>query len=215
MAGGKRHDLRGFSALVVRGDVSGLFRAMIAVKTVGQARVSARVLGMIMMFFIVMIVRVIVVVIMVGTMIVILGSVGMGAIFTGIAFAGTSPRPIATAIAVAAATATPALFFLFRILDILAHQGFAVGDRDAIVIGMDFAEGQEAMAVAAILNKSGLQGRFDPGYLSEIDIAFKRVPAGDFDVELFKPAAIHHRNAGFFRVGGVDQHNFGHRCIAP
>jgi hypothetical protein len=123
------------------------------------------------------------------------------------------PVPVAVLVAITAAARLVIVGLGF--LDILAHQGFAVGDRDAVIIGMDFAEGEEAMAVAAIFHEGSLQRGFDPGYLGEIDIAFERVPAGDFDVEFFKPAAVHHRDAGFFRVGGVDQHNFGHRCIAP
>ena len=35
-------------------------------------------------------------------------------------------------------------------------QRLPVGDRDLIIVGMDFAEGQEAMAVAAILDEGGL-----------------------------------------------------------
>ena len=33
----------------------------------------------------------------------------------------------------------------------LAHQRFTVGVRDLVVVGMDFVEGQEAVAVAAVL----------------------------------------------------------------
>ncbi|WP_374652420.1 hypothetical protein, partial [Rhizorhabdus sp.] len=115
---------------------------------------------------------------------------------------------VAATIAVTVAAVAPrALFLGFGFLEILAHQGFAVGDRDAVIVRMDFTEGQETVAIAAIFNEGSLQRGFDPGYLGEIDIAFERVPAGDLDVEFFKPAAVHHRNAGFFRVGGVDQHN--------
>ena len=35
-------------------------------------------------------------------------------------------------------------------------QGLTVGDRDLVVVGMDFAEGEEAVAVAAIFDKGGL-----------------------------------------------------------
>ncbi len=40
---------------------------------------------------------------------------------------------------------------------LLGDQPFAVGDRDLIVVGMDFGEGQEAMAVAAIFHEGRLQ----------------------------------------------------------
>ena len=36
-------------------------------------------------------------------------------------------------------------------------QGLTVGDRNLIVVGMDFAEGQETMAVAAIFDERRLQ----------------------------------------------------------
>src|SRR5262249_15334583 len=50
-------------------------------------------------------------------------------------------------------------------------QRVRVRDRDLVVVGMDFAEGKEAMAVAAIFDESGLEGRFDPCDLGEVDIA--------------------------------------------
>src|SRR4051794_39535491 len=55
--------------------------------------------------------------------------------------------------------------FLGRVLGFLAQQGFAIGLRDLIIIGMDFAEGQEAVAIAAIVDERRLQRRFDPGNL--------------------------------------------------
>src|SRR6185312_14923969 len=46
-----------------------------------------------------------------------------------------------------------ALFFL--------DQRLPVGDRNLIVVGMDFAERQEAMPVAAVIDETGLQRRLD------------------------------------------------------
>jgi hypothetical protein len=80
---------------------------------------------------------------------------------------------------------------------------------------MDFAEGQEAVAIAAILDERRLQRRFDPCYLREIDIAFERASARNLDVKFFQLLSVDHRNPGFFRVGGVDQHNLGHRMETP
>ena len=48
-----------------------------------------------------------------------------------------------------------------------------VSRRDLIVVGMDFAKGQKAVAVAAIVHKRRLQRRFDPGYLCQIDVSAK------------------------------------------
>ena len=50
-------------------------------------------------------------------------------------------------------------------------QQFAVGDRDLVVVGMDFGEGQEAVAIAAIFHESRLQRRLDARNLGQIDIA--------------------------------------------
>jgi hypothetical protein len=36
-------------------------------------------------------------------------------------------------------------------------QGLTVGDRNLIIVGMDFAEGEEAVAVAAIFDEGRLQ----------------------------------------------------------
>src|SRR5262249_28589362 len=44
---------------------------------------------------------------------------------------------------------------------LLVDQRLPVGDRDLIVVGMNFAEGQEPVAVAAVVDESRLQRRFD------------------------------------------------------
>ena len=54
---------------------------------------------------------------------------------------------------------------------LLLEQGLPVGKRDLIVVRMDFGKGQEAVPVAAIFDESGLQRRFDPGDLREVDVA--------------------------------------------
>ena len=44
-------------------------------------------------------------------------------------------------------------------------QRLPVGDRDLVVVGMDFREGEEAVAVAAVVDEGRLQRRLDPGDL--------------------------------------------------
>ncbi len=44
-------------------------------------------------------------------------------------------------------------------------QRLPVGDRDLVVVGMDFRERQKAVAVAAVVDKGGLQRRLDAGDL--------------------------------------------------
>jgi hypothetical protein len=52
--------------------------------------------------------------------------------------------------------------FLRRVLRLFAEQGVAVRLRDLIVIRVDFAEGQEAVAVTAVIDERRLERRFDP-----------------------------------------------------
>ena len=96
------------------------------------------------------------------------------------------------------------LFFL------QGQQAFAIGDRDLVVVGVDLAEGEEAVAVAAILDERRLQARFDPDDLGEVDVALELLLRGCLDVVIFEPVTVQHDHAGFFRVGRVDQHAFGH-----
>ena len=56
---------------------------------------------------------------------------------------------------------------------VLGDQRLPVGDRDLIVVGMDFAEGQKAVAIAAVVDEGGLQRRLDPRHLGQIDVAAK------------------------------------------
>ena len=53
----------------------------------------------------------------------------------------------------------------------LLDEGLTVGHRDLVVVGMDFVEGEEAVAVAAVLDEGGLQRRLHARHLGEIDVA--------------------------------------------
>ena len=59
---------------------------------------------------------------------------------------------------------------------LVGEQRLPVGIRDLVIVGMDFREGEEALAVAAIFDKGGLQRRFNPRHLGKIDIALERPP---------------------------------------
>ena len=52
--------------------------------------------------------------------------------------------------------------FLGGVLGLLAKQGLAVLARDLVIIGMDFGESQEAVAIAAIIDERRLKRRLDP-----------------------------------------------------
>jgi hypothetical protein len=83
-------------------------------------------------------------------------------------------------------------------------QRLAIGHRNLVIVGMDFAEGEEAMAVAAIFNEGGLKRRFYAGDLGKVDIAAQLLALGGLEVKFFDAIAADHDNPGLFRVGGID-----------
>ena len=83
-------------------------------------------------------------------------------------------------------------------------QSLTVGDRDLVIVGMNFAEGEEAVPVAAIFNKGGLQRRLYSGDLGEIDVAAQLFALGGLEIKLFDSIAANHNDPGLFRVGGID-----------
>lgn len=78
--------------------------------------------------------------------------------------------------------------------------------RDLIVIRMDFAKSQKAVAVAAIFYKGGLQAWLYANNAGKVDVPFKLLFGSRFNIIIFKPISVHHNNARFFRVCCVDQH---------
>ncbi|WP_354230735.1 hypothetical protein [Bradyrhizobium sp. F1.4.3] len=126
-------------------------------------------------------------------------------------FAMTAAAGVAMARATAAVRAVLALFFGFAMgLFFGLDQRLPVGDRDLVVVGMDFAEGEEAVAVAAIFDEGGLERRFDPGNLGEVDIPAQLLALRGLEIKLFDAVAADHDDPGLFRVGGIDQHLVGH-----
>ncbi len=97
-------------------------------------------------------------------------------------------------------------FFLFLFLD----EGQAVGNRDLVIIRMDFREGQEAVAVAAIFNEGCLERRLHAGYLGEIDVALEGFAGRAFEIEFFNAASAGHHDAGFLALAGIDEHLAAH-----
>jgi hypothetical protein len=89
-------------------------------------------------------------------------------------------------------------------------QRLTIGDRDLVVVGVDFAEGQEAMAVAAIFDEGCLQRRLYARNLGEVDIAAQLFALGGLEIKFFDAIAADHDDPGLFRVGGIDQHLVGH-----
>ncbi len=54
---------------------------------------------------------------------------------------------------------------------ILVDQRLPVGDRNLVIVRMDFGKRQKAVAVAAVIDKGGLQRRLDARHLGQINIA--------------------------------------------
>ena len=89
-------------------------------------------------------------------------------------------------------------------------QGLTISNRDLVVIRVDFAESEKAMAIAAIFNEGCLKRRFDPCDLGEVDIAAQLLALGGLEVEFFNAVAAYYNDPGFFRVGRIDEHFVGH-----
>ena len=96
----------------------------------------------------------------------------------------------------------------------LGDQRLPVGDRDLIVIRMDFGERQEAVAVAAVVDEGGLERRLYPRDFGEIDIAAQLPAVRGLEIEFLDPVAAQHDHPGLLRMGGVDEHFVGHETVS-
>ena len=111
----------------------------------------------------------------------------------------------------AMAGAVLALFFGLAMGAFLGlDQRLTVGDRDLVIVRMDFAEGQKTVAVAAIFDEGGLQRRLYARDFSEVDIAAQLLAIGGLEIKFLDAIAADHDNPGLFRVGSIDQHLVGH-----
>ncbi len=54
---------------------------------------------------------------------------------------------------------------------LLVDQSLPVGNRDLIVVRVDFTEREEAVTIAAVIDESGLQRRLNARHFRQIDIA--------------------------------------------
>ncbi len=100
-----------------------------------------------------------------------------------------------------------------RVFFLLGKQRLPVGDGDLVVVGMDFREGQEALAVAAIFHEGRLQRRLHARHLGQIDIAFERPLGGGLEIEFLDLVTVENDDAGLFPVARVDEHAFGHSSL--
>ena len=100
--------------------------------------------------------------------------------------------------------------FLGGMSGFFGEQRFAVFARDLVIIGVNFREGQEAVAVATIIHERRLQRRFNPGYLGEIDIALELLVLSALEIKFLDPVPRYDRDPGFFPVARIDQHTHCH-----
>ena len=122
---------------------------------------------------------------------------------------------LAVAVAAAAAAAAAAMMIVGFVVvargaRVGVDQRLPVGDRDLVIVRMDFGKRQEAVAVAAILDERRLQRRFDPRYLGEIDIAAKLFAVRGLEIEFLDAVAAQHDHPGLLRMCRVDKHLIGH-----
>jgi hypothetical protein len=133
-----------------------------------------------------------------------LGRLGLGAI--GLAAAGTAALGLSLLLGLGGHG--------LGIFTLLGQQRLPVGDRDLVVVGMDFGKREEAVAVAAVIHEGGLQRRFDPRHLRQIDISRKLPLAQRLEVELLDLGSVNHDNPGLLGVRGIDKHLLCHVVLA-
>jgi hypothetical protein len=175
-----------------------------------------------------MVVVIVMVVMLVGFMLMVLMRIGSGVMLLGFrmkrvirigmgilrlgAFDDIAPHALAMAaaagIAMAGAAAVrPAFAFLLGLamgaffgLD----QRLTVGDGNLVIVRMDFTEGKEAVAVAAIFDEGRLQRRLYACHLGEVDIAAQLLALRRLEIKFLDAVAADHDDPGLFRVGGID-----------
>lgn len=115
--------------------------------------------------------------------------------------------------ATAGVTRGETALFLFFLPRDFRHEPFAVGDGDLVVVGMNFAEGEEAVPVPAVVDKGRLEGWLNPDHFGQVDIAFDLLLGGCFYIEFFKTRSVQYHNPGFLRVSGFDKHSLDHSLV--
>ncbi len=93
-------------------------------------------------------------------------------------------------------------------------QGLTVIDRDLVVVGMNFAECEEAVAVTAEIDKGGLQGGFYPRDFCEVDVAFNLFFEGRLDIVFIETCTGSDDNPNLFGMRAIDKHALRH-SVSP
>jgi len=208
--------------MVVIMRVPGLMTLMVMNAQVGMMRFIAVDMGLFIAMGMNLSVVAMFMVVVIMVVMIVLGPMFMRLIGLGLIRAGSFDHAALDAVAMAAAArvAVPgaaAVGTIFGFLLGLAmgaliglDQRLAVGHRNLIVVRMDFAEGQKAVAVAAIFDKGGLQRGLYARHFGEVDIAAQLFALGGLEIKFFDAIAADHNDPGLFRVGSIDQHLVGH-----
>ena len=95
---------------------------------------------------------------------------------------------------------------LLAFLDHVLDAGRANLDPILEVLARDFLERQETVALFAVIDETGFQGRFDAGDDRFVDIALALFTPFDFGFEVEQFLSVNNGQAPFFGLRGVDQH---------
>ena len=93
---------------------------------------------------------------------------------------------------------------------ILFDQRPAVGGGDLIIVRVNLGEGEETVAVSAVIHERCLQRGFDPRDLCQVDVASQLALVQGLEIKVVDPRSIGHDHPSFLGVGGVDQHLLCH-----
>lgn len=106
---------------------------------------------------------------------------------------------------VTARAAAGLTFFFFPLVTLLlGDQPFTVRDGDLIIVGMNFAEGEEPVTVPTVIDEGGLQRRFDADDFGEVDVAFDLFLCRCLYIKFLKARPIQNHHASFLGVRGID-----------
>ena len=94
--------------------------------------------------------------------------------------------------------------FLGGVLGLFAQQGVTIRLRDLIIIGMDLAEREEPVAIAAIIDERRLERRFNASYLGEINITLELFMLFGLEIKFLDPSSLDDGDPSFLGVARVD-----------
>ena len=75
---------------------------------------------------------------------------------------------------------------------------------------MNLVEGEEAVAVAAVLDKGRLEAGLHTGHLGEVDIPSELFAVLALEIEIFNTRSVDEDHTRLFGVGRIDKHLLRH-----